>query len=169
MLESATNRVKRDSRGRYYVYSGLPYFLVFSPEGNALQRIGRRGGGPGEFRAVTGIMIDPADSLFVFDARHGRITVFSPDYAVVRVVNLDYPISGKGFFIGTKMLINQGIRTPHRAGYPLHLMDRNGEILRSFGSSADGLYRSDMREVINVRAITAATLTCPHRLVHVHC
>lgn len=38
---------------------------------------GRQGRGPGEFRGVYGIRIGPEDSLYVYDSRARRITVFS--------------------------------------------------------------------------------------------
>lgn len=61
---------------------------------------------------MSGVLVDSSDSLFVFDYRQGRMTVFSSDYRVVRAVNLSVPIVGEGLFVGTTMVINQGLRSP---------------------------------------------------------
>ncbi|TVP72611.1 MAG: hypothetical protein EA352_12545 [Gemmatimonadales bacterium] len=55
---------------------------MFTPDGTHLRTVGRRGEGPGEFQAVTGIRRLPGDSIFVID-RGTRWSVFDPDGAFV--------------------------------------------------------------------------------------
>lgn len=157
MLEGAFNNVRVDSRGRYYVFAvGSPYFWVFDESGEILRRVGRAGQGPGEFGMIGEIIVDPSDSLFVMDPALGRMTVFSPDYRPVRSVAVGPLARGQGLFLGTQMVINAGIHTPDRIGYPLHLVNRNGEVVASFGSLTDGAYRADLREVLDSRELGAS-------------
>ena len=79
-----------DSRGRIYVGDWTnEQVTVFSPDGDILRRIGRRGEGPGEFRQVHIVQILPGDSLLVYDVALGRVSVFSPEAdTVAYTVNL---------------------------------------------------------------------------------
>lgn len=49
----------------------------FDPSGRLLLSVGRQGGGPGEFKAVTSIMQCARDTAFVWDRSLGRLTLFS--------------------------------------------------------------------------------------------
>jgi hypothetical protein len=83
---------------------------VFSPEGEHVQEIGRRGRGPGEFQKPTSIEIGPHDSLFVSAGQADRVSVFGPGpdrsfqyaYSVeskaVRTPGAVYPTSSGGAF-----------------------------------------------------------------------
>lgn len=153
MLESYFGHVRRDSRGRYFLTSSLPYFWVFSPDGQVVRRIGRDGEGPGEFRAASGVVIDGGDSIRVFDSRLRRMTVFSPDLRMVRTERLEFNAGIYSTALGNRMVVNSMVRTPDRIGYPLQLVDQRGEIIRSFGS-VDGVYRADLRDALDVRKIT---------------
>lgn len=63
--------------GEIYVGDGEERAIrVFSASGRRLRKIGRRGGGPGEFEALTS-MGWRGDTLFVSDERQRRITLFS--------------------------------------------------------------------------------------------
>lgn len=48
---------------------------VYSPDGRLLQRIGRRGGGPGEFQGIPLFGLQ-GDTLWTYDTSAGRITLF---------------------------------------------------------------------------------------------
>jgi hypothetical protein len=66
-----------DARGNIYVADASDV-AVFSPDASLLRRVGREGDGPGEFGSVQEVRILPGDSLFVFDAKKSRLTVFAP-------------------------------------------------------------------------------------------
>lgn len=85
-----------DSRGRVYVADMLQRsVLVLSPDGRVLQRIGRRGAGPGEFMRIRDVQVLPADSLLVYDPDLARISIFAPDSgAPAYVVNLAERLPG---------------------------------------------------------------------------
>lgn len=66
-----------DGRGRMYVVDFVNQEIdAFSAGGDLLHRIGRKGEGPGEFAGVRDVAIS-GDSLFAFDNRLKRISVFS--------------------------------------------------------------------------------------------
>ncbi|MFH1763334.1 MAG: 6-bladed beta-propeller [Gemmatimonadota bacterium] len=68
-----------DSHDRIFVFDGLAQHIqVYTPDGVHQQTIGRRGEGPGEFRAGAGPLIGPGDTILVYD-RSGRFVRFAPD------------------------------------------------------------------------------------------
>ena len=156
MLESDNNWVHSDSRGMYYVSSPeLPYFSVFDPVGEIVRRVGARGHGPGEFTSTSAFLVGKDDSLYVFDPWQRRMSVFSPNHELVRTVSVSFAAHPDAALVETAIVVNAAIHTMERIGYPLHLLDFDGEIVRSFGS-IDGVYRPDMRDIIDGRAMTSA-------------
>lgn len=131
----------RSSDGLFHVVSlEEPYVVkVFSPEGDYMHSIGRRGEGPLEFQLIRQV-IASGDSVLLFD-RTGRVEVVSSNgtrrhgYRVPRLIGAAVTNSG--------LVINSDVRTAHQVGIPLHLV-RDGEIVRSFGS-VDGAFRQDTR------------------------
>lgn len=79
-----------DSRGRIYVADfGRRGVTVLDGTGALLRRFGRSGGGPGEFRVVSGIQVLPGDSILVHDSSLSRVSVYAPDSdEPLRTVNL---------------------------------------------------------------------------------
>lgn len=55
---------------------GFASIRLYGSTGDFRRTIGRRGGGPGEFEEVSYVQAGPGDSLFVFDRRQQRYTVF---------------------------------------------------------------------------------------------
>lgn len=51
-------------------------FFEFSPDGELLQVVGRRGRGPGEFTHIWNFVLTPDDSLHVYEMNSGRQHVF---------------------------------------------------------------------------------------------
>lgn len=157
MLEAANSRATRDSRGNFYVTQSYGTAIkVFDQSGNFVKTIGRKGGGPGEFRGVAKVHITRGDSIHVYDANLSRHSIFGPDFKLVRSVQWEI---SPGFIQGVTLpdgraLVNLDIRTPDLIGLPLHLIAANGRVLRSFGS-ATGAFRPDIPEVSS-RAIAPA-------------
>ena len=102
---------------------------------------------------VTEIAIGEADSVFVFDGARSRVSVYTPDLEFARTFRLEFRPDGPALFVGTTLLINTGIHTDNRVGLPLHVLDRDGSISRSFGSVSGGVYRADMQDVIDRRSL----------------
>ncbi len=63
----------------------------YSAEGGLLGTTGRRGDGPGEFRALSGLERYRGDSLVAFDASLGRVTVLGDDHETGRMFRLPNP------------------------------------------------------------------------------
>lgn len=78
--------------GRFAVADGREdRITIFAPNGRQLHRFGRKGSGPGEFRALYGIWLAGADTIATWDPNARRITHFLPDGTVTatHVVKLD--------------------------------------------------------------------------------
>jgi hypothetical protein len=141
-----------DSRGNYLLHAGSATSIrVYTPNGGYLRTVGRRGDGPGEFRAITALALS-ADSVFVLDF-NGRMTVFSPDHALIRTSPLGFIPTYMFLALGSgRFVMGGGVRTPERVGYPAHLMDSQARIIRSFGSRTAEL-RPDI-QFMDVRALS---------------
>ena len=129
--------VVRDRRGHYIVgespNKGLP--LVFDSTGRFLQRLGKRGPGPGEFLSAGLIFLARADSLYIYDWGTGRRSILSPSWKFVRAV--PQAIIGRSGLVlpdGTLLLNALGMSTA-TAGVPLQVIDQKGQARRSFGGN----------------------------------
>ena len=56
----------------------------FNPDGRLLWQIGRRGAGPGEFRALYRLTLDASDTVLAFDLGSGELSVIAPDGRFIR-------------------------------------------------------------------------------------
>ena len=113
---------------------------VFDSTGRFLRRIGRSGGGPGEFGTVESLGIGPGDSLWVVDQGFSA-HVFGPppSGAYVRTVRFARSNTGRITPLG---ILSAGVYTSHGV-VPAHLDDWEGALLREYGASAltpDGPY-----------------------------
>jgi hypothetical protein len=140
--------VAQDSRGRYLV-SDLQRstIAVFDSAGNFLRVIGRRGRGPGEFRLIDRILVTPGDTLRVYDLVLRRESVLSPEYQYIRSRQLPLPIGAVALLPGQTLLMNSIARTRQHAGLPLHLIDAEGKVTRSFGTE-QALFRSGFERAL---------------------
>jgi hypothetical protein len=128
------SKVARDSRGRWFLGSDLhPQIAVFDSTGGFIGAVGRRGKGPGEFQSIRHFYIGPGDTLVVYDNALLRRSIHAPDLRHVRVD----PMPGSALQVqplpSGGALLNAHIATPQRVGHPLHVLDRQGRIVRSFG------------------------------------
>lgn len=152
-LESTVNYLAIDSRRRFYVWSPeRPFIWVFERTGKLIRRIGRDGDGPGEFRNISLVLVGAADSVYIFDHGSHRLTVLDSAYDLSRTEPLTFRPGLRGMVVPGGFLINATIRTSAQVGYPLHRLDARGRLISSFGST-EGVYRSDLREILEERAI----------------
>lgn len=71
--------------GGAFVYDAFDARIVrLGPDGSVLSYIGRNGAGPGEFRAVIGMAVDPEGNLWVVDPGNQRYSVFAADGTLLR-------------------------------------------------------------------------------------
>lgn len=146
--------VSGDAAHGYFVVSrDRTKVLSFRDSGSHVSMVGRAGDGPGEFRNVRRVFLGPGDSVFVSDWGTGRLTVFSAELKFGRTKFLPYfPafVLADGQFI-----VSSQIQTPELIGYPIHLVDGNGGVVRSFGAEVPE-YHPDLRLLATRVAAPAA-------------
>ncbi|MFC1574812.1 hypothetical protein ACFL3Z_01905, partial [Gemmatimonadota bacterium] len=124
--------------GRYFVgptYSSAE-IAVYGPDGRFLRVLGREGQGPGEFQGVRGVRVTGDDTLHVLS--FGRHTAMFPDGKVISTTHIPLGFAGQFHILGDgRILVGAHVQTPSLIGYPAHLLDREGNRVRSFGSSSD--------------------------------
>ena len=75
----------QDSAGRVYVLDQQAQEIrVFAPDGSYVRTIGRRGGGPGEFRGAFGVVFDRSNNLWTLDVNNARYTLFNDAGVLLR-------------------------------------------------------------------------------------
>jgi hypothetical protein len=94
---TAVDGLDVDSRGTIYVPDAYQQrVVVLGPDASFIRTFGRRGSGPGEFRAVARVQVLPGDSLLAYDPALARYSVYAPDstrpaYTVNLGARLDGP------------------------------------------------------------------------------
>lgn len=127
--------IATDRRGRFYAASNYdPTIAVFDAAGRFLQRIGRKGPGPGEFRFRPTMLFGPGDSLYAVDVIERRIAVFSPQYKLVRTATFQIGASDVVRTADGRFLATGATRFANGNTYPVHVMGPDGAHISSFGS-----------------------------------
>ncbi len=132
-------RVARRLNGQWVVtdYQESARLRVFTPEGKLARAVGRRGEGPGEYDVAVWVSVTAGDSLRVADLGLGRITVLHPEHLIpVRTQRIGGPFREIAFLddpLG-RYVVAAPVMSRSGIGLPLHLMDEDGTVLRSFGA-----------------------------------
>lgn len=116
--------------------------LVFGPDCRYMRTVGRSGQGPGEFRFIRQL-VSGANRIHVFDSRNRRRTVLTTELDVLRSSPFQGDPLGVAILNDSIMAYNSHIPTRDKAGLPLHILDRDASVIRSFGDSAS-TFRFDM-------------------------
>jgi len=122
-----------------------PSVMLFDGSGHLLGEHGRKGAGPGEFDAIGGIGRCREDTLFVWDAGNGRMSVLDADGRFVR----QYPLSAEpvpgycgvpGDLVIWSKLLNLGPPTPDAPAIRgiASLVDVDGAITGTLGELQAG-------------------------------
>ena len=120
--------------------------VEFGPDGRLAGVIGRGGQGPGEFVQVHTLIPGPGDTLFAPDMRQGRITTFGPDRALTGTFPMPFGIPALVMPDGS-LLVSAQIRRSETIGYPMHVVDREGRVVRSFGTD-EPQYRPGLEHIL---------------------
>lgn len=114
-------------------------FVVFDHAGNYLQRVGRRGQGPGEYQYVRWIR-SKGDKLHVVDPILRRHTVLSADFELVRTNQLSGEMLGAVLpLTDSSLVVNAMIRTRDHMGYALHTTAPGPLVNASFDLEPGGM------------------------------
>jgi hypothetical protein len=82
------NGVDADSRGNIYALATREYKIqVYSPKGEYLRTIGKKGQGPGELEMPFYMLLDKDDNLYVFDYTKSAFVVFNPAGKYIRNIS----------------------------------------------------------------------------------
>ena len=80
-----------DFEGNLYVVdSGNVRIQKFSPDGEFLQSLGRKGQGPGEFQLMGGISLNERSEMHITDLNTSDIKVLSPSGEAIRKIHVEY-------------------------------------------------------------------------------
>lgn len=133
-----------DSRSNYYIAPACDQhqFMVFDANGTYRNSYGKYGQGPGEFISIDRLYVDEGDNLHVFAAELRR-TIFSGDAEGLGLGSFrTSPIPGMPRAVvrgPTRQSTVQNVLVRETAGllHPLHVVDEDGSVVRSFGGSTD--------------------------------
>lgn len=118
----------------------------FGPDGRLVGVIGRAGQGPGEFLRLATLIPGPGDTLFAPDLGQGRITMFGPDRALAGILPMHFGLPDLVMPDGS-FLVAWPIGRSETIGYPMHVVDREGRVVRSFGTE-EPQYRPDLNHIL---------------------
>lgn len=106
-----------DDEGNFYVTDyDKSSILKYSPDGNFILAIGRKGQGPGEFQSVSVARFDKDGFLYVTDIINHRISFFNKDGEFIRQIPLserfiDLYINSNGDYVAKKFGMTQDEKT----------------------------------------------------------
>ncbi len=132
-IDRRPNSMAVDSRGRIFVtVDGSEHFFAFDRAGGSLGTVGTRGQGPGEFVSARDIAIATGDTLYVFDNRARRFSVFSPALRFVRSAFIPRVFTATVSHDGN-VVVSGTVPDPGHAAKSFHLFDRVGNQRGSVG------------------------------------
>jgi hypothetical protein len=136
--------VVRDGRERYVATSGdFRQLLIFDARGRLLDSPR-----PTYGRLVS-LFVDSVGTVQTYDSRSGSLLAFDPNYQVKTKTELPHrPALALG---GGSFVVASQIPTPELVGHPLHVMSKDGSILRSFGGDGGPFYSENTLK--NLRAV----------------
>lgn len=133
--------IDMNARGEYFLtFEGSDHrVMVFDTMGRFKAAVGSPMSGP-ERPGVLRIFIDTDDTLFVFDSKLARISVYAPDLHLVRANTIERLIVHRAArLMDGDLLVAADFLTPEGVGFPLHRVSAEGTVRESFGS-ADTAY-----------------------------
>jgi hypothetical protein len=142
-----------DSSGRLYAapMADKTTVGVYDRSGRFVSTIGRAGAGPGEYRVISEVKMMRGDTLLVSDIAAARITLIDAEHRVAASFNTISGVRGVLPLRDGTFVVHANTGTRDKAGMSLHRINRAGDVMNSFGESAEPY---DARQVApNVRII----------------
>jgi hypothetical protein len=128
--------IVRDSRGRYAAVSvDFRQLLIFDAAGKLLDSPRPTYG------RIVRLFVDPTGAVQAYDSTSGSLLTFDGNYQVKTKTELPHdPALPLG---GGRFLVENQIPTPALVGHPLHVMSKDGNIVRSFGADGSPVHSED--------------------------
>lgn len=128
--------------GKFYVGSSRGIQVYAFPSGEFIERLGRNGSGPGEFRYPGSMFIDESGRLHMIDLRQRRQTAFDSSHRLAFVRALPSGPTFEAVMIGASgdsLLLNSHLSDADRFADPLHVWDGT-QVTLSFGLPRDSVF-----------------------------
>ena len=131
---SPTNTLVRRPDGQFVSSNWFnpAQLSVFDSTGRFLRAIGRKGSGPGEFQRIAR-PYGNGNHIYVVDLGNMRLTELDSMYRVRSERSLPLRAEGLLPLPDGGYMANAEVNTPERVGLPLHIVDSNDRLTRSFG------------------------------------
>lgn len=111
--------------------------MIFERDGRFVQRVGRRGQGPGEFTSIR-FLRTAGDGFAAIDGAQRRITVFGPELDVRWTVPTQLYVLGDVLALADSVIVLNGVDPrPDAVGPLLHVVTPSGVSAR-FGADPEG-------------------------------
>jgi len=105
----------------------------YSLEGKLLQKIGRKGQGPGEFSYPHGLTINPSIGIIIGNLNNPRVNFFSLEGSFIKSHIFEkMRSSGKIKYSQNKFYVSSLIQTRNASGDLLHIHDMSGKLEKTF-------------------------------------
>lgn len=119
--------------------------FLFDRSGRLERAVGRQGEGPGEFMRVTVMRFLANGEFETFDAASAQRNRFGPppQHALVTATRFPVMLSSRStlFLPDGRLITNQQISGSGSTGLPIHLLEGDGTVRRSFGKEPPGARR----------------------------
>ena len=124
--------------------------------GKVVQRIGAKGSGPGEFRAVQWMGLGASDSLYVWDSSLRRLSIFSAAGKFVRAESPEHGMAQPAVFgrlrDGRWLVVTRGERDVHESGVDLVQTILQVGIARTIREAPAPLTTSPSKKMVTVQS-----------------
>ncbi len=123
----------RDQAGRFLITGDNGTSIgIYSAQGAFLRQVGRKGDQLGEFGFILAVLVGPGDSIHVFDGARNRRTIFDPMMTrAVRATPIPRMLD-VALLDANRLVLSGSVQTRESAGLPLHMVEGDGRISRSF-------------------------------------
>ncbi|MEX2283917.1 MAG: 6-bladed beta-propeller [Gemmatimonadota bacterium] len=130
--------LKMNTKGLFFaIPEPASSLAAYDRSGKLVKTVGRFRMGPGEFQAITQIILDAADTIIAVDQFARRVSIFDPTGKFVRAVPFHVEMttgSTSTRLLDHSFVIGGNRFTSDRIGFPLHHFRADGTPLRSFGA-----------------------------------
>lgn len=153
-------QVRRNSRGDFIVGPTRDgrRLLVYRRATKAPELIDGSEVAGGPFRTIETIALDASDSLFVFDAGQTTAAVFGPDFRYVRQMRLPGRVHEGAVLPDGHIVLHAIIRTASLFGLALHVVTKDGQLIRSFDEEVRAVRPSDFRPLYRLVTVSGNSI-----------